>query len=334
MSLKQVVIDSIFQNQRVKYYTSKRDELRIRCPYCNDSIKKHTSAHLYIKIDTGDDSLPFYCQRCNHSGYVNKKFLNNLNIYNDALNLIVHKANKKIRENNPHLFKRSLKFPSMVVTNSLIQSVNYLRKRFDMPNLKGSYLENDFKMVLDVNSFLDFNKLDNVEGDFSGFVGFLSYDNTHLNLRNVLNDYPRYKIQKIIDAESTSKVYIKPTTVDIMQHSRVFITEGVLDLFGLYHYLKENDSLKENDIFIAVNGKGYKFVDSLLIQRGILNVSFIFALDNNDMKDSEMKEIVKQTHLMKRRKFMIIRNNHIDEKDFGVPLNRIYINNLSETQVI
>jgi hypothetical protein len=119
-----------------------------------------------------------------------------------------------------------------------------------------------------------------------------------------------------------------------MQHSRVFITEGVLDLFGVYHYLKSTDSIKDNDIFIAVNGKGYKFVDSLLIQRGILNVSFIFALDNNDMKDSEMKEIVKQTHLMKRRKFVIIRNNYTGEKDFGVPLDNIYINNLSEVQVI
>lgn len=326
MSIKALVIDSILQSQRVKYFTTNKSHLRIRCPYCNDSIKKDSSAHLYISIEK-EDIFPFFCQRCNHSGYVNKKFLNTIGIDNEGINISLSRSNKRIAEDNPRLFKKQVSFPKLSLTEALKTSIDYMRIRFNV-QIGGRELTDNFKFILDVNKFLDENNFQRNE-DYTDFIGFLSYDNTHLNLRNKYDGKYRYKILKILESESASKIYIKPDKINIQKHCRVFITEGVLDLFGLYEYLKYNNVNLENSLFIAVNGKGYKFIDDVLIGSGVLNCEFFYALDN-DVPDSFIKEILLNTKLMKRRKYTIIRNSLPDEKDFGVPKEYIRIKNLNK----
>lgn len=324
MHIRQLITDIIFQTQRIRYFTSGKTHLRIRCPYCNDSIKKSHSAHLYIKM-SDNDTFPYYCQRCNHSGYVNKKFLSMIGIENEGLNIVLSKANSKIAEKNPKLFKRKVNYPKPQVTDALVTSVNYMRQRFNI-QIKATELQDSFKFITDINAFLDCNNIYRDE-DFSDFIGFLSYDNTHLNLRNKYDGVIRYRILKIMEEESASKIYIKPSNLNVMEHCRVFITEGALDLFGLYNYLISKEVNLDNTLFIAVNGKGYKFIDNVLIEKGIFNCDFVYCLDN-DVHDSFIKEIILNTYLMKRRPFTIIRNSFTGEKDFGVEKEKIHIKNL------
>ena len=80
---------------KVVYFNSNKTELMTRCPYCGDSIKDRSHAHFYIKTIP---PFSFYCQRCESSGLVDDKVINDLDSNIDGLGIDFFKEIKKFTQ--------------------------------------------------------------------------------------------------------------------------------------------------------------------------------------------------------------------------------------------
>ena len=79
---------------KVAYFNANHTELSVRCPYCGDSMKDRTHAHLYINVNP---PYSFYCQRCESSGILNDGSLEDIGVFDDELSLAFHKSIKKFK---------------------------------------------------------------------------------------------------------------------------------------------------------------------------------------------------------------------------------------------
>lgn len=329
MDAKRELIN-ILQQQKVNYWNNAHTHIVIRCRYCGDSVKDPNHAHMFVKVDK--EPFVYYCQRCGKGGFVLKSFLQELDVYNSELSFALKRSSKKgYNKFNKQLKRYNLNIPKNYEPTKINRfKLDYINSRIGM-NLGFKDLHK-YKIVLNLFDLLDMNKLpiynDNerfVETLNKNFMGFLSYDGSHLIMRNLSKRtmtnlrYYNYNIFNLMDGMG-SKIYLKPNPIDFMSLKpiNVHIAEGVFDIMGVSNM---NGNIDEHTMYIANNGAGFLNSIRFLVSLGVIDFKLNLYGDR-DRSVSYFKDLKPNIKCYSPH-FNLFYNVAKGEKDFGVPLDKI-----------
>lgn len=298
-----------------------------------------TDRHLYIgPFDDSDSPILYNCFKCScsttrkGSGVVNEEFLENYGIREEF-------GKEIIKSNKGSKYKTFTKNKEYVyrIYNTKVTDCNMSRDKLDYINnrlgLSLTYQDCiDNKIVLNlvdllsVNSINKFTRHPNIIRQLNDkFIGFLSRTNSSLNMRNLDQGNvhesidEKYINYKVFDASPKYDFYIIPNIIDINNHIKVYIAEGPFDILSIYYNVVKD---KTNSFFISGRGKAYySAVEYLLLTYGIYDMEIHYYPD----KDVPDKDIIAIAEFFRPYGFEIYihRNVYENEKDFGVPANRI-----------
>ena len=192
------------------------------------------------------------------------------------------------------------------------------------------------KIVLNLYDFLNANNINIITRDNTitnqldmFFLGFLSCDNRYINMRRLI---PKGKLSSNIDkryinyniygsTDNDTRYYIIPTAINPINHVDIRIAEGPFDILGIYYNTDHGNY--SNTIFAAIGGKSYTTIIKYFITRcGFVNFNLHIYLDN-DIDDYEIYKIKNILSYNYNIKIYMHRNLYPNEKDFGVPRDRI-----------
>jgi hypothetical protein len=308
-------------------------EIITRCPVCGDSVKNPHKGHLYI-----ENEPPFrvHCQRCKFSSVLNSNFLRELKVHDNELKVFVNKKSKQYRYQNNISTRKinkigfqtdSHKIPILNWTSNHEKKLDYLNDRLGI-DIKLNQTK-DYKIILDLKEFIKVNKINilnnkDILPDLQkDFIGFLSYDENYIVFRNTNknNNLDRYFIYNIYDKyDNTNKFYVIPNKIDVLSESiNIKITEGVIDLYGVYFNLF-NQKSDGRTLYISANGKGYGFVLKYIAKLGFLDMNIEFYADS-EVDISYFKYIKRNTEFLKDNRIKILYNKK--DEDFGVKKENI-----------
>lgn len=312
-------------------------EVLCRCMYCGDS-KNPNKGHFYISIPRNDQELSFFdCKKCPAHGIVTHKKLTEWGIYDPtvAIDLISHNTKAF---NNPS----NKRYNTIVynVTNNYISDdklslykLKYINERLGTSLTYEDCLSN--KIILNLMDLIESNHITEltrypniVDRLDSGFVGFLSIDNTTVNMRNleISKDIPdninkRYVNYNLFKTEDTTyRFYTIPCNVDITKPISIHLAEGPFDILSIKFNLHKGGLY--NAIYSSINGNGYLGIIKYFIiswQLPWLELHYYVDNDFEQYKINSIAQLLKPFGFP----FYIHRNKYPNEKDFGVPLNRI-----------
>lgn len=313
----------IIANKKPAYFTTNKKELRVRCPYCGDSRKDPTHAHLYIQMKP---PFKFYCQKCNTGGVLNSKTMRDFQLYDTEIAVSLSQMSKHLTETRGYsstsFRKREYKMEA-VDSKQSFDCCQYFNSRFNT-NFSNQYIVERFKAVTDIDSFVINNSLNLnfVQYDLRNSIGFMSADNSHIVFRDISGFQPRryFNLSLVPDDDfEINKFYALKTSVDILQPEiNLVLTEGIFDIIGVFnHFYGENT---ENTIFAAACGKGYNSVISNFIHKGFLNMNITIYSDA-DVNVDFYRNLKLQSPYLKKTPIIIFYNTK--EKDFGIPKDRI-----------
>lgn len=280
-------------------------DIAIRCPYCGDSKKDPRDAHFYIKCkpDERDSKVLFSynCFLCNKKSKVMsievaKKIgitESNLLEYIASINNMKQSDFKKSGTNviaNKLNYTIDDVIKSKTADEDMRYKKIYLWKRLHWKDICVN--PEKYKIVLNLRQFFMQNKLQ-PNMDYGKYVkpmlnnlhtngiGFVSFDNTHINFRDITPNperrytqyliYPKRRLNKNGVAAETSGIYMVPTNVDIMsQNLKLVMAEGPFDILRIYSdfYKATTDP---NIIFASVaNSHGYQACITKLLEYGMM----------------------------------------------------------------
>lgn len=320
---------------------SGKSEIVTRCMYCSDS-KDPKKGHFYISIPKREDEPSyFYCQKCQSFGVVTSKKLIEWGLYDPDISIVLNKYNSKVfNTGNTKLKNKILGSDIYYIKQTKITDdklsrykLNYINKRLGTNLTYDDCLKE--KIVLNLSDIMEENHLkptrnENIINSLdNGFVGFLSYDNAFLNMRNmdIIKDLykgidKRYINYNLIDKiDNTQRFYIIPTNIDIMNPNpiKIHIAEGPFDILSIYHNVRHDH---DNSIFAAIGGKRYLGIIKYFINvMKLVNIEIHLYLDK-DIENwlvDKIKDVLYPFFI----NIYIHRNMYPGEKDFGVPLSRI-----------
>jgi hypothetical protein len=334
---KDNLIKEINKTQSVHYFTTTRNELRIRCPYCGDSQKDNRHAHLYIQLDN-EDTIKYYCQRCNIGGIISSDFLKDIGITNyDLLNdantiSSVYSQNKKQRKDK-NLINRFNKsdviIPDFNNSNASINKLNYINSRYTFDLSAEEYI-NKYKVIFSFKDFLLLNKITKIDYDMEFinninkyYIGFLSADKSYIIFRDITNKFEkRYFNFNIFNDYDGKKFFVPSCQLDLFNTDTTLVmSEGIFDIIGIKEYFYK-DTNNKNMIFCAVAGKGYNFIINNIARLGFIKMN-IKIYSDNDVKINYYKKLKTTNSIMKNNDVEVFYNEI--EKDYGVHLNQIQL---------
>lgn len=314
-------------------------EIRMPCPFCMEDRGKK-EGHLYVKIPI-DGQVPLYhCFKCTESGLVNSSFLRKLDIYDvdmitevkDYTNKMSKSLNFRNLDNEDKIFYLSTNY---IADNNLSEiKLKYINKRLGT-NLSYNDLKEN-KIILNLGDLLDHNEITNYTRDINivrqlndAFIGFVSADNAFINMRNLTPG----KVAQTIDKRyinynifgkfsNKHRYYIIPNEIDItrLEPVKIHIAEGPFDILSVYYNL--NNGNKDHSIYAAIGGKSYFNIVKYFIEyKGLFNVEFHIYPDA-DIDNGTIYNISRLLYPLDIKVYMH-RNLYQNEKDFGVPLDRI-----------
>ena len=315
---------------------SNNNEIVCRCFYCDDH-----SRHLYISIPNDNNELSYYnCFRCPAKGIMTDKTLQEWNIYDDNIAKMLIDHNRNIKIHHKYINNNS------IIYNTRIG--NYI-SNIDIANTKLSYINNrlgislsardciDLKIVLCIRDLLYINNINTYTRNISiidefntSFIGFLSLDNRYINLRRIIDEGilyegidKRYINYDIYNANNIGyKFYIIPTTINLLLPYRIklHIAEGPFDILSIYLNLRH----KEYGIYASCNGMDYIgiFKQIILYIKTTYIELHIYPDNGNGGEEFKLRDI-KSICIHMNIPLYIHRNIYNNEKDMGVPINRI-----------
>lgn len=304
---------------------SNNTEILIRCRYCNDSDNPE-HAHMYI---SNNELLEYHCKKCGASGRVTKSKLISWGITD--YNIL-----KRIGNNNYSNIKSKNYFirncPTLDVINQELASkkIEYIKERIGVSISFNDIINN--KIVLNIFDLLSLNNITSltrkyhmVEDLNNNYLGFLSYDNSSINMRNIFSNNYRYINYNIFNdkIDSSGKFYVIPSELHTNKITRVHISEGPFDILSIKYNIVEK-SEKYNDLFIAVRGISYQTVIKFILQEiGIIYPLFYIYLDNGIKPNItyNIRNILNNIPC----ELYFLNNEYMNEKDFGVPKNKIKV---------
>lgn len=333
------------RNVRVCYKTTIGDETRIRCPFCGDSKKDPNATRLYI---ANKPPFKFICFNCGVSGIVNDKFLNILNGNESSYEIATYLKQKRqeasrqgnfigsrSKANLPY-FRKKLDFS--ITRFSDIKKLDYLNNRL------GTSITIDdvekYKIVLNIQDFfnkngVDINKRFTTEREKRQFIeirekyiGFLSSDRNIIVFRNTdpnCGDKERFANIRVYlfdeDEFESTKTYNIGNKVDIYKPKhKVILTEGIIDIIGVYEHFYKGKVDESDYIFMANCGKSF--------QTSLEHITSLSLLDNDITIYSDSDVGMKMYNKLKRHSPELAYNNvevlyNTIGKDFGVRKEQI-----------
>lgn len=347
--IKETLVDEITKNIRPYHYNVTKTELMIRCPYCGDSNKNSTHTHLYIGLSY-KNSIPYYCQRCATSDYVDSSFLKDIGINDTNLMVYVDKIKKEYKKqkktrklndneilnkivNSNEKSKQELILPKFKNSKRNLSKYDYFMNRFsfDKEIITPDYLIENYKVIFSFKDFiLDNNIEDLYVGDYmlenlvKNYIGFLSSDQSYIIFRNILPDVPknqRYYMYNIFDDKTGKRFYTTKSHIDILTDKiNLVMSEGPFDIIGIREYFyKEKD---DNTIFVSVNGKGYNLIVNYFARLGFINMD-IYIYSDKDVDLSMYKNFKKNNSVFLNNKIRVYYNKI--NKDYGVKRDLIQL---------
>lgn len=326
--------DYIKTNKKPSYLSTNKKEIRVRCPYCGDSIKNKNHAHLYIELAA---PFFFYCQRCQMTGVLNTEVLSDLGLYSSDISVGIKKLNKhfkgKFKPKKQWNFKSNIKLPSNDRDTDLFK-YDYFNQRFGL-SLDRKEIDDTYKVVTDFSAFKKVNYLNfddfknqiynNLDNDY---IGYLSTDGSHIVSRDVKGIHAkRYHNFKIDDNDPFGKkFYTIKTKVDLMSETlNLVITEGIFDIVGVFNHIYNGNKNNTNTVFAAACGKGFSQVVEHFMNLGFLDIN-IDIYSDRDLHISFFKKL-KNNNLYMRDKKITVHYNTLD-KDYGVTKDKISIESI------
>lgn len=313
-------------------------EVLCRCFYCPDS-RDPRHAHFYISIPSSDKEPSLYhCMKCNARGIVTHKKLLEWNIYDDniAVDLINH---------NKHL---DLKTKSALSGLNKVPLVNTFTTDNDISRAKVKYIENrigikytyeelrNLKIVLNLYDVLNVNHITNLtrkkavtDALDKYFLGFMSIDNSFLNMRRIVDEGvifkgidKRYMNYDIVQTPISYRFYTVPSSINLDSPYRIkiHIAEGPFDILSIY----ENVRRREPGIYSSVTGSNYYGLIMYFLETFKLPYTEVHIYPDND-KLGNRNRMLWIANQMKRLSVPVYihRNQSPGEKDFGVTPDRI-----------
>ena len=310
------------------YVTTDGKDLRVRCPYCGDSRKNSTSAHMYISLVP---PFQFHCFKCESSGVLNATTLKDFKIHNNEAQLNIIEVNKTLKGRNRNIksTKKKKKLDLYVEYNNQVQSaINYFNSRYESNYSFNDleYLTTVYKLILDPIQFFNKNKLKVNLDNFFNYetaIGFLSSDSAYIVFRDISgNSSKRYNNCRISDELEGKKEYSIGTEINMLSNNvNLVITEGIFDIIGVYENFYKN-SAGDNYIFAAACGKSYMSIINKYLRMGFLNLNITIYSDA-DVGINFYQDMKRNSDYLKNIPITIYYNDL--EKDFGIPSNRIKI---------
>lgn len=321
-----------------KYASGKR-EINCRCMYCSDS-KNQNKGHFYISIPQSDQELSYFdCKKCHASGLVTHTKLIEWGLYDSNIGMSLNKYNSKVLSlpNNKTIkneYVYNVKYTHITDDKLTRFKLNYINERL------GTQLTYDDcireKIVLNIKDLLSQNNITEytrhnsiMECLDTSFIGFLSYDNSFLNMRNLeINELPSSLNKRYINynvfnkMDNTYRFYIIPNNIHLLDPTpiEVHIAEGPFDILSIYHNMYNANNNQK--IYAAVGGSGYKGLIRFIINTLKIVNPIIHIYPDKDIDHYKMEDIARLLYPF-HLELYIHRNLCINEKDFGVPLNRI-----------
>lgn len=314
---------------------SQETQWTVRCPYCGDS-KNPDHGHFSIKIDVNSDGPMLYrCFKCPSSGILTPDVLDDIGckVDNDfAKNL--NTVNKNSSQNNPFMNIRNKKYIVPLATDSRLNfKKEYINSRL---GLDLTYEElRDLKVVFDIYDFMKANsiiEIPNVSSKFlsfinSNYVGFLSNNNCKITWRCVKKnpDYNRY-IKLNLDPYNISpnNFYMIPNSFDLLYTSdmNIHIAEGTFDIISIYKNVCNCNN--DNNLYYACCGFSYNTILRYILNVGInTNLNIHIYSDNDKSNEEHEKYLLSKYNKIWFDHIYIHRNIYPNEKDYGVPRDRI-----------
>ena len=315
-----------------------------RCFYCPDGHSSN-SKHFYISIpQNANEPSMYYCHKCHASGIVTSKTLMDWGIYNPQVGTDITNHNKNIKLIGGNAKQKIFRLSNNYTTDSDINAykLSYINTRLGT-NLTYQDLQR-LKIVLSLKDILRSNginytsRADPIIDQLDiNFLGFLSIDNSFLNMRRLCDEGKVYKsidkryINYKIFPDSQERFYTVPTQIDLNIAStvKIHIAEGPFDILSIYLNLRKG----EPGIYSSIAGSNYLKTALYFIENYKLpDVELHFYPDNDETGNKSIKNI-EQYFAPIGIPVYIHRNIYQEnntgygvkyEKDFGVALNRIH----------
>lgn len=313
-------------------------EILMRCRYCADS-KDPRSAHFYVSLPNEDNVMLYNCYKCHSAGIVTHKKLLEWGVYDDPEMLVkLSRYNKRVlsldknkKYVNQDVYRLSNEY---ILDNELSRAkLKYINNRIGTNLTYNDILED--KIVLNLRDLLESNNIQNITRDMniineldSSFLGFISQDNAFVNMRNLRQG----KVSKSIDkkyinynifgkVDNTLRYYTLPTSIDLCNPNNIklHIAEGPFDILSIYHNLRQKEP---HSIYSAILGSSYKSILLHFISNmRLINLEVHMYIDN-DISNNVIYDIRNMLQIF-QMPFYVHRNIYPNEKDFGVPIERI-----------
>lgn len=324
-------------------------EVLCRCPFCLDS-RDPRNAHFYISVNTQDKPPMYFCQKCQESGIFDVKTLRMFDIYDSDMTVELSNHNRSILSRPGNKIYKANTIHS--INNFYISDMEIARQKLDYINSRlginmkfRDALEN--KIVFNLYELLGGNGIKNLTrqqyvGDIlqQHFMGFLSYDNGFVNMRNIRKPgeikyepldkrYVNYNIFN--NTDNSKRHYVIPTQIDLFNPNpiEIHIAEGPFDALGILYNVLDGD--KTHRIISSVAGRSYINLVKFFVQElGLINIELHIYVDG-DVDEFEVQKIVDFLKGLNIDIF-IHRNGYPGEKDFGVPKIKIINNYIQVTR--
>lgn len=314
--------------------------INCRCFECPDSSDPRTGHFYFLLPKSETDVIRYYCHKCNCSGIVSYNKLIDWGIYDDSIGSMLLEHNKNYSKSTSP--KYSSKRIVYSVNNNLISNneislykLNYINNRlgtnFSFEDLK------QLKIVLNLTDILTSNNINEITREkfivellSNNFLGFLSIDNSFLNMRRLCDEGilpssidKRYINYKLFNSSKTAeRFYTIPTVIDLTEPYpiNIHIAEGPFDILSIY----ENIRHRERGIYTSVSGSNYLGIIKYFLINFKLPYVVIHLYPDNDKSGSneKMNEINVFLKTLGIDSY-IHRNLYPNEKDFGIHISHI-----------
>jgi len=307
-------------------------EVVCRCFSCPDS-KDPTKGHLYISIPQNESEPSFFdCKKCGYHGMVTYQKLLEWSLFDSDMALELANHNKKAMTNpayyhkyNQNIYNISNSFITQdeLSEKKLIYINNRLGLNFNYQDLLDNKIVLNLKDLLKANNITALTRHQNiVEQLDTSFIGFISFDNAFINLRNLA---PEGKVYKTIDKryinyslfdklDNTCKFYVIPCQVDIANPIpiKLHIAEGPFDILSIKYNLRKDNN---QSVYVAATGKGYKGVlRYFMATLKLMNLEIHLYADS----DVERWEVVDLANFLSVFKYPFYLHRNTIGKDMGV----------------
>jgi len=318
MTVKDKLIKELLKLPEAKYQSG-NTEIVTLCPFCKD---RHKTPKFYIEIDN-DECMRVHCFHgdCqNPTGLMTPEVLHQLGIINNDFDNYVSSLNKKgvSKIKNTADITNDFIIPTRPKESDM-KKISYSSNRTGIDFSKAENIKN-YKMIYNLRDFVTINKINlgisdaTLEDLTNHWIGFLSYNNNIINMRNVDSKRTDKRYVNIkINESNYSFLYLPAQEVDLMARApKIVIAEGAYDIMCIKNRFFPKDAY--NIIFGAVgSAASYNRGLMKMIQLSCFFDADIIIYGDQDIPlDFYYKKFAK---ILKNNKITVYRNKK--NKDFG-----------------